>query len=149
MASISTVDQTLTIKAFVADSDFYKGYRFAMDNLADILEGMHTDLFEDIEIPIVKTILIQTARRCSDYISETMEYSKDEMVTWLIDKMSASEWSEKRKQLFGAQDEMNAENVAARLNESSIQFGVDSCRVDGYEEHDVCSEKVEIPAKLK
>lgn len=102
-------------EGFVADSDFYKGYRFAMDNLADILDAMPVDLFEDIEIPMVKAILNQTARRCSDYISETMEYDKDEMVMWLIDKMPASEWNKKRTQLFGSE-------------------------LDSYEKHEVCSE---------
>lgn len=134
---------------FVADSEFYKGYRTAVDDLAEMLDSMTCDLFEDISVPMLKAFLSQTARVCSDYISETMEYNKNEMVIWLIDKMPASEWSEKRKQLFDVHDEMDSENVATRLRKKSIQFGIDSSRDDGYEEHDVCSEGTGIPEKLK
>ena len=44
-------------KGFVNDNDYYKGYISAMNDLVDVLEAMPIDLFEKIEIPLLKGFL--------------------------------------------------------------------------------------------
>lgn len=91
-------------KGFVNDNDYYKGYISAMNDLVDVLEAMPIDLFEKIEIPLLKGFLFQVARVCIDYIEEAMDYNKKEMVVGLIDEMGPSEWHKKSKLLFAGVD---------------------------------------------